>query len=94
MPHHIDGAERPGRTEILAGTAAYAPLGIDGRYTKILAVIAVLAATSVTAMSSHRHHLYGSGRTMPCAVAALLAVPYGYTVVHQTSEHFVHSGRQ
>ena len=82
MPHHIDGGERTCRTEILAGSAAYALLGVDGRYHKVLAVIALLAAASVTVVPLERHHLYGSGRTMPCAVAALLAVPHRDTVVH------------
>ena len=31
MSFYIDGAKRPGRAEVLAGSAAYAPLGINLR---------------------------------------------------------------
>ena len=77
MSFHIDGTEGAGRTEVLAGTATDATLGVDNGYLHRMLVGGITG-----------HHLDGSRRTMAGAVAALHPVgqrntvfpdPYGMT---------------
>ena len=59
MPFHMDGRQRPCRTEIFTGTASYAPLLIHSRNHERILVSRILA-----------NHPDCTSRAMACAVAA------------------------
>ena len=69
MPFDIYCAERSGRAQVFACSAADAPLLIDGRYSQGIRIARL-----------KRHHSYGSGRTVTRTVAAFLSVRYRDTV--------------
>ena len=69
MSLDVDRAERPRRTKVLAGTTAYATLGVNHGYLYRLLVVGV-----------NGHHLYGSRRTMAGAVATAHSFRHGQTV--------------
>ena len=75
-------SERPGRTEVFTGSAAYAPLLVDDRYLYRDTFFFRVSTCPVTVAVSvpDLHHLYGSCRAVPCAVAAFHAVGKDYTV--------------
>ena len=63
MPFHIDCTERPCRAEVLARSAADAPLGIDSRNPYRIHIITV-----------GRDHKYRPGRTVTGTVAAFYTI--------------------
>lgn len=70
MSFHMNGRERPCRTEVFACSASDAPFFIYGRDHERLRVVRILA-----------DHPDGSGRTVACAVAAFHSVSVHYAAV-------------
>lgn len=70
MSLHIYGTEGTRRTEVLAGSATDTPLCVHYGYLRRVGIIGIV-----------RHHLYGTCRTMACAVAACHTVGQRQTVV-------------
>ena len=69
MPFHIDGTEGARRTEVLAGTATDATLGVDNGYPHRMLVSGITG-----------HHLDGSRRTMAGTIATIHPISQRYTI--------------
>ena len=67
---YVDGREGTCRTQVLAGTTAYATVFVDGRYVGRCLVIWVAG-----------HHLDGANRTVAGTVATLYTISQWYTVL-------------
>ena len=67
---HIYRAVGSRRTEVLAGTAAYAPFLVHDGYLQRFLIIGI-----------HRYHHYGSCGTVACAVSTAHSIAYRQTVL-------------
>ncbi len=78
----VYGAERAGGAQVFARAAAYAAGGVDNGYFGRVGILRV-----------GRHHQYGSGRAVACAVAAFHAVGERHAVVgHPYGVSYLYSG--
>ena len=81
MPFDIDSAEGASRTEVLAGTAAYAALGVNHRDAR-RSIVARL----------RWHHLYCAYRAVAGTVATLHAIGERHAILfHPHSMTYVNS---